>query len=89
VSDLSPRQAASELGVSRSLVYRLIEQGELQAYRVSNRLRIERRSLDGLRSRNRIRRRESPAYEPQTAASGRGAGGFADQLQAIWRDRAA
>lgn len=78
------------MGVSRSLVYRLIEQGELEAYRVSNRLRIEQRSLNELRSRNQIRRREPPAYEPPPArAPRRDSGRFEEELQMHWRERVA
>jgi excisionase family DNA binding protein len=58
VSDLSPRQAAEKLGVSRSLVYRLVEQGEFpNPYHVSNRLRIPGADVDALRQRKRIRPR--------------------------------
>lgn len=62
--DLSPGQAAEILGVSRSLVYRLVERGELRAYRLSNRLRIPRAGLEELRERNWIRSQPAPAYEP-------------------------
>ena len=58
VSDLTPKQTAEELGVSRSLVYRLVEKGEFpSAYQVSNRLRIPRADVDALRERNRVRAR--------------------------------
>ena len=61
--DLSPTAAAQMLGVSRSLVYRLVERGELRAYRVSNRLRIPRSSVDELRERNRVHPQSGPAYD--------------------------
>lgn len=67
VSDLSPRQVAITLGLSRSAVYRLIEDGELQAYKVRGRLRIEPREVHALRQRNRVQpstRRPAPMYEP-------------------------
>jgi excisionase family DNA binding protein len=55
MSDLSPKQAAEKLGVSRSLVYRLVEQGEFpNAYQVSNRLRIPGADVDALRERKRV-----------------------------------
>jgi excisionase family DNA binding protein len=86
VSDLSPKQAAVELGVSRSLVYRLVEKGEFPgAYHVSNRLRIPRADLDALRERRRVRPRQSaPIYEPSASSRARHeSSSFASQLRAI------
>jgi excisionase family DNA binding protein len=51
VSYLSPLEAASEFGLSRSAVYRLIEQGELVAYKVRGWLRVEPGELRALRKR--------------------------------------
>src|SRR5262245_26254501 len=83
--DFSPQQAASELGVSRSLIYRLVERGEFpNAYHVSNRLRIPRDDVAALRERNRIRPREAPMYEPLTTSRpGSHSSSFAAELQAI------
>jgi excisionase family DNA binding protein len=67
VSDLSPLEVASELGLSRSAVYRLIEQGELVAYKVRGRLRVEPAEVRALRERCRVapRRRDAWAvFEP-------------------------
>jgi excisionase family DNA binding protein len=85
VADLSPQQAAERLGVSRSLVYRLIDQGEFpNAYQVSNRLRIPRADVDALRRRNRVRARAAPMYEPIRASRpARPSNSFAAELQAI------
>jgi excisionase family DNA binding protein len=85
VSDLSPQQAAEKLGVSRSLVYRLVEQGEFpNAYQVSNRLRIPCADVDALRKRNRVRPRQTPMYEPPTRSRPpRESSSFASQLRAI------
>jgi excisionase family DNA binding protein len=85
VSDLSPQQAAEQLGVSRSLVYRLVEQGEFpNAYQVSNRLRIPCADVDALRERNRVRPRPTPMYEPSTPSRlRRESSSFALQLRAI------
>jgi excisionase family DNA binding protein len=85
MSDLSPRQAAERLGVSRSLVYRLVEQGEFpNAYQVSNRLRIPRADVDALRERKRVRPRQAPMYEPPKSSRARPtSSSFAAQLQSI------
>ena len=91
MSDLSPIEAAREMGVSRSLVYRLIEQGALAAYQVSNRLRIPHEGVEELRRRNRVRARSTPPiYEPR-AKMGRfpEGDGFAADLRAIRSGRAA
>lgn len=85
MSDLTPKQTAEELGVSRSLVYRLVEKGEFpSAYQVSNRLRIPRADVDALRERNSVRARQGPSYEPQSSSRQRRApSSFASQLRAI------
>lgn len=49
MSDLSPREVAAALGLSRSAVYRLIEDGELPAYKVRGRLRIEPQEVHALK----------------------------------------
>ena len=54
MSDLSPLEVARELGLSRSAVYRLIEDGELVAYKVRGRLRVEHSDLEALRERCRV-----------------------------------
>lgn len=94
MSDLSPQQAAGELGCSRTLVYRLIERGELPcAYELpgSKRKRIPRADLEALKERNRVRGYQgSPSYEPTLASTrGRESGSFAGELSAIERDDAA
>jgi excisionase family DNA binding protein len=85
VSDLSPKQAAETLGVSRSLVYRLVEQGEFpNAYQVSNRLRIPRADVEALRERKRVRPCRVPMYEPPGSSLAQPPSSrFASQLRAI------
>ena len=85
MSDLSPKQAAEKLGVSRSLVYRLVGQGEFpNAYQVSNRLRIPRADVDALRERRRVRPRGAPMYEPPRPSRARPtSSSFAAHLQSI------
>jgi excisionase family DNA binding protein len=94
VSDLSPQQAAGELGCSRTLVYRLIERGELPgAYELpgSTRKRIPRADLEALKERNRVRAyQDPPSYQPTPASTRtRGSGSFAGELSAIERGDAA
>lgn len=83
--DLSPRQAAEQLGVSRTAVYRAIEAGELAAYKFRGRLRIPQAELDAVRERNRVRpKSRGPAYEPRRAPRRRAEpGSFAAELRAI------
>jgi excisionase family DNA binding protein len=94
VSDLSPQQAAGELGCSRALVYRLIERGELPgAYELpgSKRKRIPRADLDALKERNRVPAYQDPTSYELTLASTRArqSGSFAGELSAIERGDAA
>jgi excisionase family DNA binding protein len=93
MSDLTPQQAARELGCSRTLVYRLIERGELPgAYELpgSKRKRIPRGDLDALKERHRVPgRRPIPVYEPALArAGGPASGSFADELDVIEKGEA-
>jgi excisionase family DNA binding protein len=67
MSDLSPKQFAAALGLSRSAVYRLIEDGELRAYKVRGRLRVEPAEVRALRERNRI----SPGAGPTRRSTSR------------------
>ena len=94
MSDLSPQQAAGELGCSRTLVYRLIERGELPgAYELpgSKRKRIPHADLAALKERNRVRTyQDSPSYGPTPASlRARESGSFAGELSAIERGAAA
>ena len=84
MSDLSPLEVARELGLSRSAVYRLIEEGELVAYKVRGRLRVERGELDALRDRCRVSprgRRTTPVFEPPLPARLEPDGRFASDLR--------
>ena len=54
MSDLSPREVADQFGISRSAVYRLIDAGELVAYKARGRLRIERDEARAFKQRNQV-----------------------------------
>lgn len=84
MSDLSPREVAQELGLSRSAVYRLIGAGELAAYKVRGRLRVERGELCALRQRSRVAPRSrtlGAAFEPPLPARLEGDGRFVSDLR--------
>lgn len=85
MSDLSPKEVAGILGLSRSAVYRLIEDGELQAYKVRGRLRIEPQEVHALKQRNRVQPRSRPAltYEPARFPRASDGGRFAAELTAM------
>ena len=93
VSDLTPQEAAVELRCSRTLVYRLIERGELPGtYELpgSRRKRIPRADVEAFKDRHRVVARHAPVYEPLLASSARlGTASFAEQLGAIERGEAA
>jgi len=64
-ADLSPRQAAQQTGLSRTLIYREIERGHLNAYKIGGRLRITREALtEWKRLHAVVARPPAPAYEP-------------------------
>jgi excisionase family DNA binding protein len=86
MSDLSPKQVAAVLGLSRSAVYRLIEDGELRAYKVRGRLRVEPAEVRALKERNRVSPRRPPRppiYEPLPLAPQARDGRFASELRAM------
>jgi excisionase family DNA binding protein len=92
--DLTPAGAATELRCSRTLIYRLIERGELPGtYELpgSNRKRIPRADILALKERHRVQARlRVPVYEPvPTSTKGRGSDSFADEVEAIERGEAA
>jgi excisionase family DNA binding protein len=93
VSDLTPQQAARELGCSRTLIYRLIERGELPCtYELpgSRRKRIPRTDITALKERHRVKAcSQAPLYEPRIAPLGaRASGSFAAEVEAIERSEA-
>ena len=89
VSDLSPAQVAEQMGLSRSVVYRMIDAGEIAAYKIpGGRLRVEPSELQAFRERNRVKPRSAPAYEPKLRQS-RAAARFATELRAVRRGEAA
>jgi excisionase family DNA binding protein len=86
VSDLSPKEVAVLLGLSRSAVYRLIEDGELPAYKVRGRLRVEPGEVRAFKQRNRVRprnRHQVPMYEPASFPDRPDGGRFAAGLRAM------
>jgi excisionase family DNA binding protein len=94
MSDLTPQQAASELSCSRTLVYRLIDRGELPGtYELPGckRKRIPRADLDALKERHRVPgSRPIPVYEPAVARTrGSESGRFGDELDLIEKGDAA
>lgn len=91
IADLSPRQAARETGLSRTLIYREIERGHLRAYKVGGRLRITREALVEWKRLHAVSpQRNAPAYEPVLGRRAMPSGdSFAAELRAIRAERAA
>jgi excisionase family DNA binding protein len=88
--DLSPREAAIQTGLSRTLIYREVERGHLRAYKVGGRLRITPEALLEWKRLHAVTvRSERPAYEPIARASDGTRSGFADELRSIRTGRAA
>lgn len=90
-ADLSPRQAARQTGLSRTLIYREIERGHLRAYKVGGRLRITREALGEWKRLHAVAPRlPVPMYEPaRSPRAGRSSDSFASELRAIRQERAA
>jgi excisionase family DNA binding protein len=68
MTDLSPSEVARELGVSRSAVYRGIEDGQIPAYKFRGRLRVTPDAVQRVREQNRVKPRRVPAppmFEPR------------------------
>jgi excisionase family DNA binding protein len=87
--DLSPREAAEQTGLSRSLIYREIERGHLRAYKVGGRLRISVDALiDWKRLHAVVRGSTLATYEPLMPSSPR-SDDFRDELRAMRRESAA
>ncbi len=84
---LSVDAVAELTGLSRSLVYREIERGNLRAYKVGARLRIDPAAVASWKERCQVRPRSAPPiYEPVTQARRRGVSSvFVDELDAIER----
>lgn len=89
--DLSPQDVADLTGLSRSLIYREIERGNLLAYKRGGRIRIEPQDLADWKQAGRILPRgREPAYEPRGASRPDPPGSrFMDDLEAIRVERAA
>lgn len=87
MSDFSPSQVAAATGLSRSLIYREIERGNLPAYRIGTRLRVEPEAVALWKEHCRVRpRHEPPMYEPcPRSRRPRSSAAFADELTAIER----
>jgi excisionase family DNA binding protein len=90
-ADLSPRDAARQTGLSRTLIYREIERGHLRAYKVGGRLRITLEALAEWKLLHAVApRTPAPAYEPACAPHRAAAeDGFAAELRTICEQRAA
>jgi excisionase family DNA binding protein len=89
--DLSPRQAAKQTGLSRSLIYREIERGNLCAYKVGGRLRITQEALaDWKRLHAVAAAPQVPPYEPgRGTRKVRGGDSFDSELRALREEKAA
>jgi excisionase family DNA binding protein len=88
---LSPAEVAERTGLSRSAVYRAIEDGELRASKLRGRIRVEQEELRAWTERSLVTPRSSlPAYEPpvQNSAGSR-AGTFRSEVEAMRKSRAA
>src|SRR3954454_11643211 len=84
---LSVDAVARATGLSRSLVYREIERGNLPAYKVGARIRVEPAAMEAWKDRCQVRPRSAPpVYEPvmRPRRGGRSAS-FVDELGAIER----
>jgi excisionase family DNA binding protein len=87
VRDYSPLEVAALTGLSRSLIYREIERGNLAAYRIGTRLRVEPEAVARWKEHCRVRPRwQQPMYEPAPRSRRpRSSIAFADELAAIER----
>jgi excisionase family DNA binding protein len=86
--DLSPGEASQQTGLSRTLVYRETEHGDLSASEVGDRLRITRTALaEWKRTHADASRARVVAYEP--ARVKRGSDTFAADLRTIQQESAA
>lgn len=65
---MTVRDVARALGISRFTVYDLIKRGELPAYRVGNRLRIERKALTAFTQAGAPSAERGPAMPAETQA---------------------
>lgn len=84
--DLSPGDVAAVTGLSRSLIYREIERGNLAAYRVGARLRVEPAAVAAWKERCRVRPRSEPPIYELVSCHARSSGplsGFARQLAEV------
>jgi excisionase family DNA binding protein len=89
--DLSPQEVADLTGLSRSLIYREIERGNLVAYKRGSRIRIEPQALVNWKQAACILPRgRDPVYKPCRASRPDPPGSrFTDDLEAIPAERAA
>jgi excisionase family DNA binding protein len=89
--DLSPREAAEQTGLSRTLIYREIERGYLRAYKVGGRLRISADDLVDWKRLHAVVPSSSVApYEPAVAgSSSRTTAGFLADLRTMRGESAA
>lgn len=86
MSDLSPREVADQFGISRSAVYRLIESGQLVAYKARGRIRVEPSEARAFKERNQVAPARAPA-SPMFAPSERANGTFLAELRTMGRTR--
>jgi len=88
---LSPADVAELPGLSRSAIYRAIEDGDLVASKLRGRIRIDRAEVDAWKERSRVRPHPvSAAYEPPLRSRvAVGVDSVRGQLQALKEERVA
>jgi len=88
---LSPAEVADITGLSRSAIYRAVEDGELAASKLRGRIRIEESEVEAWKNRSRVSpQRPVPAYEPPVRAwVGAQRDTFRGELQALKKGRVA
>jgi len=84
---LSPKQVADLAGVSVRAVYRAIEDGQLDAYRVRSRLRVREDDCEAWLDSDPVRPTQRPT--PPPVSPGRGQAGSLRALLASEEGRAA
>lgn len=84
---LSPADVAERTGLSRSVIYRAIENGDLPAYKLCDRLRVDVDDFEAWKSAHRVEpkpQQQGPMIEaPAPVREVQGGGSFRGQLRAL------
>ena len=67
---LPPAEVARRVGLSRAAIYRAIERGELPAYKLCGRLRVDPNAVEAWKAANAIQPRGSQAAPPMSSNAG-------------------